>query len=153
MNSVGILNGASSGQAKSINRELIERFRGIQATGRIVLNMQSGSAGSYEMPDMHLEDGDRLVVPFTPETVQVLGAVFNPHAFVFHDNAQVAEYLHLAGGPNREADRKRIYVLRADGTVASRDSDRGFFRADSAVSDFVPGIASSFRKEMFISRR
>jgi len=127
MNLVGILNSPSSGQAISINRELIERFRGIQATGRIALNMQSGSAGSYEMPDMHLEDGDRLVVPFTPETVQVLGAVFNPHAFLFHDNAQVGEYLHLAGGPNREADRKRIYVLRADGTVTSRDSDSGLF--------------------------
>lgn len=127
MASVGVLNSSSGEQAISINRELIERFRGIQATGRIALDIHRSSAGGYELPDMQLEDGDRLVVPFTPETVQVLGAVFNPHAFLFHDNARLDEYLHLAGGPVREADRKRIYILRADGTVTSHDSDAGAF--------------------------
>ncbi len=108
-------------QIESVNRELIDRLRNVRATGRIVLNMETYGAGNYDLPDIGLEDGDGLVVPFTPETVQVEGAVFSPHAFLFGSGATVGKYLQLAGGPNRDADRKRILVLRADGTVISRD--------------------------------
>jgi protein involved in polysaccharide export with SLBB domain len=76
---------------------------------------------------MQLEDGDRFIVPFTPETVQVIGAVYNPHAFLYQDHATEAKYLRFAGGPNRDADRKRIYVLRADGSVSGRDQNGTIF--------------------------
>jgi protein involved in polysaccharide export with SLBB domain len=88
---------------------------------------------------MHLEDGDRLVVPFTPETVQVIGAVFNPHSFLYHDGATVGEYLRLAGGPTRDADKKRIFVLRADGSVISHDSVSGAFSEGFAKLRLHPG--------------
>jgi polysaccharide biosynthesis/export protein len=129
MTSVGgsELNSAASQQVLLINRELAARIRGTRASGRVVLDMHPQSNGDYELPDMHLEDGDRLVVPFVPETVQVLGAVFNPHAFIFHQDAKAGEYLRLAGGPNREADRKQAFILRADGTVSSRDSNSSSF--------------------------
>ena len=119
--------GAAGQQALVLNRELIARLRSVRATGRIVLNMSGNSTGQYELPDMHIEDGDGIQVPFTPETVQVMGAVFNPHAFLFQSNATVGRYLRLAGGANRDADRKRIFVLRADGTVVSRNSDASVF--------------------------
>jgi hypothetical protein len=32
----------------------------------------------------------------------------------------VIDYLREAGGPDRQADRKRAFVLRADGSVVSR---------------------------------
>lgn len=104
------------------NRDILSRVRGTHATGRIVLNLHPDATGVYQFPDMHLEDGDRLVVPFVPDTVQVLGAVPNPHAFIFRKGGTVGEYLRLAGGPNRDADRKHIFVLRADGTVSLLDS-------------------------------
>jgi protein involved in polysaccharide export with SLBB domain len=121
------LSSTASRQIESVNREIIARIRGVRATGRIVLNMKSDRAGRFELPDMRLEDGDGIVVPFTPETVEVEGAVFNPHAFLFESDATVGKYLRLAGGPNREADRKRILVLRADGTVVSRDTKGAVF--------------------------
>jgi protein involved in polysaccharide export with SLBB domain len=119
--------GATGRQTAALNHEQIAHVGSARATGRIVLNMKSDRAGNYELPDLHLEDGDGLVVPFIPETVLVAGAVFNPHAFLFQSNATVGGYLRLAGGPNRNADRKRILVLRADGTVISRDTDSGVF--------------------------
>ncbi len=128
----GVGGGSAPGQQiAELNRELIARLRSARATGRIVLNMKSDRAGNYELPDMHLEDGDEIVVSFTPETIGVEGAVYNPHAFLFESDATVGKYLRLAGGTNRDADRKRILVLRADGTVISRDSNpsplaRGF---------------------------
>ncbi len=114
-------------QTAALNRELVARIRSVRATGRIVLNMKNDRAGHFDLPDMCLEDGDEIVVPFTPETVEVEGAVFNPHAFLFQSGATVGGYLRLAGGPSRYADRKRILVLRADGTVISRVTSASFF--------------------------
>ena len=101
---------------------------------------------------MHLEDGDRLIVPFTPETVQVLGAVFNPHAFIFHQGARAGEYLHLAGGPNREADRKRIFILRADGTVSSHDADSSFLGRGLSQLRLHPGDSIVVPEKACVSR-
>jgi polysaccharide export outer membrane protein len=104
-------------QEQAANREIIARLRSVRADGRVVLNLRQRADGSYELPDMELEDGDRFIVPFEPETVQVLGAVYDPHAFLYRPHATEEKYLRLAGGPNRNADRRRIYVLRADGSV------------------------------------
>ena len=109
-------------QADSVSRELIARVRELHASGRVVLNIVPHSAGLNALPDMHLEDGDHFMVPFVPETIQVIGAVFNPHAFLSTDNARVGEYLHLAGGANREADPRHMYVLRANGAVIGHDT-------------------------------
>jgi len=128
MASVGVVSGPASQQANLINRELIDRIRNARVTGRIVLHTRLDKTGRYDLPDMHLEDGDRLDVPVIPETVQVLGAVMNPHAFIFHPGARASEYIHLAGGTNRDADRKRIVILRADGTtVPTHDANSPVF--------------------------
>jgi protein involved in polysaccharide export with SLBB domain len=126
---VGVASGAGQ-QAVSINGELIARIRQIHATGRVVLDVHPNSMGENALPDMHLEDGDRFVVPFPPETIQVTGAVSSPHAFLYRRGATIGGCLHLAGGPNREADRGRIFVLRADGSVTSRDTRQSVFASD-----------------------
>ena len=118
-------------QAASINRDLIARLRQVRATGRVVLNLGPHSAGENELPDLPLEDGDRLVVPSMPATVQVIGAVFNQNAFLYRGNARVNDYLHLAGGPSREADRGRAFILRADGTVTPRETGQSIFASSS----------------------
>jgi protein involved in polysaccharide export with SLBB domain len=103
--------------------------------------MNPGSTGLDAVPDMHVEDGDELAVPFAPETVQVVGAVFNPHAFLYGRHARVDEYLHLAGGPNRAADRRHMFVLRADGSVVGRDMGNTLFEADLSKLRLYPGDA------------
>jgi protein involved in polysaccharide export with SLBB domain len=118
-------------QAASINRDLIARLRQVRAPGRVVLNLGPHSAGENELPDLPLEDGDRLVVPSMPATVQVIGAVFNQNAFLYRGNARVNDYLHLAGGPSREADRGRAFILRADGTVTPRETGQSIFASSS----------------------
>jgi protein involved in polysaccharide export with SLBB domain len=90
---------------------------------------------------MHIEDGDKLVIPFVPETIQVVGAVFNPHAFLSKSNARVGEYLHLAGGPNRDADSRRMFVLRADGSVVAHDTGYSAFESNFKSLRLYPGDA------------
>jgi polysaccharide biosynthesis/export protein len=139
MASAGTFDSAANQQAISVNRNLIQKIRNIHATGRIVLNMLRGGNDGYELPDMHLEDSDRLEVPFTPETIQVIGAVYDPHAFLYHTGAKAGEYLHLAGSVTRDADKKRIFVLRADGSVANHDSDPRLFAHGFSSLGLLPG--------------
>jgi protein involved in polysaccharide export with SLBB domain len=128
-------------QVAAMNRQLIDRIRSIRVTGRIVLKMSPHSAGLNAIPDMNLEDGDQFKVSFTPETIQVAGAVFNQNAYLYSDHARVGEYLRLAGGPTREADRKRIYVLRADGSVTPYRSGNSIFESDFYQLRLYPGDA------------
>jgi protein involved in polysaccharide export with SLBB domain len=131
----------SGQQIDSVDREMIARIRQVRSAGRIVLKMSPGSIGLDALPDMRIEDGDELVVPFAPETIQVVGAVFNPHAFLYGNHARVEEYLHLAGGPSREADRRHMFVLRADGSVVGRDMGKSLFEADLSKLRLYPGDA------------
>ena len=100
-----------------------------------MLNVSPDSSSASDLPDMALEDGDRLTIPSRPSTIQVIGAVFNQNAFLCSKNARVGKYLRLAGGPAREADRHQIFVLRADGSVVHRQSGNSIF--DSSDLDNV----------------
>jgi protein involved in polysaccharide export with SLBB domain len=56
------------------NNRLIERMRGLQPTGRVVFQL---APDATDLPDIRLEDGDRLLIPPKPTTVGVFGSVFN----------------------------------------------------------------------------
>ena len=72
------------------------------------------------VPDLALEDGDRFIVPRTPSSVTVQGQVYSANAFIFERGKRVHDYLRQAGGPDRLADKKRMFVLRSDGSVYSQ---------------------------------
>ncbi|PWB62250.1 MAG: hypothetical protein C3F14_10145, partial [Deltaproteobacteria bacterium] len=68
--------------------------------------------------DLPLEDGDVLAVPSKSGTVAVTGAVESP-GVVSLDEAKTdpAAYIRRAGGFTENADRKHVYLLKADGTA------------------------------------
>jgi polysaccharide export outer membrane protein len=104
-------------------RSAVERLRTLQPIGRIVLDLKPNSKGVDDVPDIALEDGDRFVVPRVPANVTVQGQVYNANAFVYSPGEHVIDYLKRAGGPDREADKKRMFLLHADGSVVSRQYD------------------------------
>ncbi len=101
-------------------RQAVARLRRIQPMGRIVLSLLPDSRTVDDVPDLVLEDGDRFIVPRTPSSVSVQGQVYNANAFLFERGKRVKGYLHQAGGPDRLADKKRMFVVRADGSVYSQ---------------------------------
>jgi protein involved in polysaccharide export with SLBB domain len=101
-------------------RELVNRLREIRATGRIVLHIDPTGSDIASLPDLPLEDGDRFIVPPVPSTVGIVGAVYDPNSFVYLAHKHAGDYLRTAGGPNRNADKKQIFIIRADGSVVSR---------------------------------
>jgi protein involved in polysaccharide export with SLBB domain len=100
-------------------RATVERLRRIRPIGRIVLNLKPDDSGIDSVPDIPLEDGDRFIVPRVPSNVSVEGQVYSANAFIYVPGKRAKAYLHEAGGPDRQADHKRMFILRADGSVVS----------------------------------
>ncbi len=111
---------------------LVTSMRGVKATGRVVLDIPPQNSGVKDLPDLALEDGDRFVVPSKPSTASVMGMVYNENAFILKPGARVSDYLAKAGGPTRDADTSRIYLLRADGSVLSSQSSSSIFNSFSS---------------------
>ncbi|MEI7967428.1 MAG: SLBB domain-containing protein [Betaproteobacteria bacterium] len=105
---------------------LIARLRTIKAPGRVVLEVPPGARDIKDLPDLPLEDGDRLYVPPAPATVSVFGAVYNENAFLHRSGKKVDDYLRQAGGPTKNADDDAIYLARADGSVVSKSQGGGW---------------------------
>jgi len=123
---------AAQSQRTSATGQLIERLRSLRPTGRVVLQMPPDSR---ELPDLALEDGDRVYVPALPTTVGVFGSVFNAGSFLWSDSRTMDDYLRLAGGPTKGADEASAFVIRANGSVVSNLQSKGWFSARS--SQFV----------------
>jgi protein involved in polysaccharide export with SLBB domain len=111
---------AAQAAAQQQNQNVINSLRQVRATGRIVLEMPVDAKNVSQLPDLPLEDGDRLIVPRIPSTVSVDGAVYNQNSFVYDPSRRVGSYIRLAGGANRDADTSRAYVIRASGSVLSK---------------------------------
>ncbi|WP_047248597.1 SLBB domain-containing protein [Chromobacterium subtsugae] len=107
-------------------RQIAAKMRDIKAEGRVVLEMKDANAQVKDLPDLELQDGDQVEIPRRPGTVNVLGAVYQSNAFIYRPQRSVSDYLTLAGGVVDSGDKSSIYVLRADGTVASSNNGSWF---------------------------
>ena len=130
---------ANAAAAQNSEQNMITRLRQMRATGRIVLEFRSGSSGVDTLPDIQLEDGDHFVVPPVPASVNVVGAVYDQNSFLFEKNRRAGDYLHLAGGPNRDADKNHTFIIRADGSVVSREAESGIWGNEFANLRMNPG--------------
>ena len=75
--------------------------------------------GSNE--DILLKDGDTLVIPETPTTVQVVGAVYNNSGVVYHPGQSIDYYIQHSGDYTPDAARDRIEVIHAGGGLIPAD--------------------------------
>jgi protein involved in polysaccharide export with SLBB domain len=107
-------------------RATLARLRSMKSSGRMVLELEPEASTVDHLPDLTLEDGDRLFVPHRYSTVGVYGAVYTTTNLIFKPGRKLGDYLSLAGGTTRAADTGSAYVLRADGSVYSR-RHAGFF--------------------------
>lgn len=131
-------------QRSAATARLIENLRRVRPTGRVVLQLEPAST---DLPDLPLEDGDRLYVPPRPTTVGVFGSVFNSGAFLLEPGKSIGDFLSQAGGPTRGADAGSTFVLRPNGSVLSQLQRSSFFglvgglngvKAEPGDTIFVP---------------
>jgi hypothetical protein len=89
----------------------------VEAKGRMVVHLDEPAKMKNTPGDIMLEEGDLLIVPTNPQTVQVVGAVLNQSSFVYNPKKDVSYYIEQAGGFGETADEKRVYVLKCDGSA------------------------------------
>lgn len=106
-------------------RTLVSQLRAMRATGRIVLEFRPDSSGLASVPNIPLENGDVFRVPSRPNTVSVVGAVYGQNVYLYNPDRKLDDYIALAGEPNRVADRKHAFIIRADGSIYSRERAQG----------------------------
>ncbi|ABB32412.1 periplasmic polysaccharide biosynthesis/export protein [Geobacter metallireducens GS-15] len=110
---------ATKAALESLQRS-VALLKTAKAEGRLVIRLEQPDAFKGTASDVELMGGDTLEVPPQPHAVSVLGQVYNPTSFIPENNEDVAFYLEKAGGPTRNAEKCDIYIVRADGTVLSR---------------------------------
>jgi len=111
---------------RRIAEERIARFRRMQSTGRIAFGLEPAERSFARLPQITLQNGDRLVVPARPAFVHVFGSVNVEASPLWRPNSRVKDYLKLAG-TTTDADVDNTFVMRVDGTVISADSQGWFF--------------------------
>jgi protein involved in polysaccharide export with SLBB domain len=130
---------ASSAAAAGMEQQLLASLRQMRATGRIVLNFRPASSGINTLPNIALQNGDSFDVPPIPSTVNVVGAVYDQNSFLYQKGLRAKEYLRLAGGPNKDADRRHSFIIRADGEVISYAMTKGPWGNDFDELPMNPG--------------
>ena len=114
-------------------RRLAQKLRTVKAEGRVVLELEDGNAQVKDLPELALQDGDTIVVPRKPGTVDVLGSVFQVNSFIYKPRRTVKDYVLMAGGETANADPSEMYLIRADGTAKS-GRGTGWFRGVSGLT-------------------
>jgi protein involved in polysaccharide export with SLBB domain len=127
-------NQAQGGEALTIGQSLLSQLKSTKAVGRLVIDLSSvmGSpVGSAN--DIMLREGDELIVPKQKQEVTVIGEVQNTTSHFYRENLTRDDYIGLSGGATNKADRGRIYIVRADGSVVSSEN-AGWFRRSGQVA-------------------
>jgi protein involved in polysaccharide export with SLBB domain len=96
------------------------QLKNLRAEGRVVIHLSESEDLKESSNDVTLEGGDVLEIPMHPSVVSVLGQVYNPNSFVFQAGHDIGWYLDKTGGAVADAEKSEMYVVRADGTVFSR---------------------------------
>ena len=128
----------SAAQSLAIGQQLMAQLRETKPVGRLVIDIRKMAKGAKGVPDdVTLRDGDQLLVPKKTQEVTILGEVQSPTSHVFESGLTRDDYIYKSGGTTQKADRKRIYVVRANGDVVSGDRNGWFRRSQS--TDIRPG--------------
>ena len=127
-------------KAMAQKKELIARLKAATVTGRVIIRLAALEKFKGSEYDLELEDGDTFLIPPTPSSVLVMGRVYNANAILYSKDKPLNYYLSKVGGPAENADEKRIYLVRADGSVISRTQESLFgFRWDPDTSRWASG--------------
>jgi protein involved in polysaccharide export with SLBB domain len=127
--------------SNSATQAQLARLSRLQPNGRIALELSPEARTLDALPDVPLENADRISIPPRPGFVTVAGAVANNNAFLWRPGRTAGDYVALAG-LEESADRSQMFILRADGTVSHSNERRGFFGFGNVESQpLQPGDA------------
>jgi polysaccharide export outer membrane protein len=119
----------------------LEQLATKEPVGRVVIHIQKDiKTWKGTTADVTVRDGDELFIPKNPSTILVTGQVFNPTAIGLQSDRSARWYLSQAGGLTPMADKKAVFVVRADGSVISaKNNSTGWWMGDPLSASLRPG--------------
>ncbi len=110
----------------------LDQLQAAAPIGRVVIHVRSDLRSWRNTPtDLPVRDGDVLIIPKSANYVTVTGQVFNPTAVANVSGHSAKWYLGQAGGLTQLADKKAVFVIRADGSVlAAKNNSVDWWEGD-----------------------
>ena len=126
-------------------KQNLQYLKSARAEGRVVTRLTNIEAFTGSKYDIEVMAGDVLEVPQSSNAISVLGRVVNPTNFIALEDHSVNYYLGMAGGTTKDSEVDELYVIRADGSIFSRQQYSslsgligiGFFNETLAAGDAV----------------
>jgi protein involved in polysaccharide export with SLBB domain len=116
----------------------LQRLQNSVPEGRLVIHIsQNIKRWEGTASDVQVRAGDSIYIPKRPGTVLIDGSVYNPTGVTYRPGKNAGWYLAQAGGVNQTANKKSIFVIRADGSVAGNSG--GLFGGGIGSSPMQPG--------------
>ncbi len=123
-------------EAQAAN-DALNRLKTLKPTGRITFGLEPTDRSFNKLPALKLENGDQLVIPNKPDFIHLYGAVNQESSVLWRPGLKVGEYLNRAG-PTESADIDNIFVIRADGSVLSSQTNSWIINSISRA-EVMPG--------------
>ena len=79
------------------------------------------------------------MIPKHPTQVMVTGQVYNPTAVTYVPGKNASWYLNQAGGASELANKRSVFVVKADGSVIGKNSSSGFWHESALSTVLGPG--------------
>jgi polysaccharide export outer membrane protein len=119
----------------------LQQLQANPPVGRVVVRIQSDlRLWRNTAADVPVRDGDVLLIPKKADYVMVNGQVFNPTAVSYRPGRSARWYLSQAGGTTQLANKKAVFVIRADGSVlAAKNNEAGWWSGDPMGGPLRPG--------------
>jgi protein involved in polysaccharide export with SLBB domain len=96
----------------------LHKLQSVPPEGRLVLHISSNvKHWANSSADIQVRAGDSIYIPKRPGVVLVDGSVYNPTGVTYKPGRNAGWYLKQAGGPTETANKKGVFVIRADGSV------------------------------------
>jgi protein involved in polysaccharide export with SLBB domain len=112
--------------------QLLATLRKQPASGRLVISIsQRIEKWENTVNDIELRSGDVLTIPKKPNFVVVTGQVYNSAALTYLPGMSARSYLRQAGGPTEMANKKDIYIIRANGSIVGRGGSRSLWQGNT----------------------
>jgi polysaccharide biosynthesis/export protein len=127
-------NQGQAGQALTIGQSLLTQLESTKAVGRLVIDLDRTLESPHgSTDDVVLRANDQLIIPKQKQEVTVIGEIHSATSHFYRENLTRDDYIDLSGGATRKADRGRIYIVRANGSVVSSENS-GWFRRSGQVA-------------------
>ena len=113
------------------SEKILAELEATEALGRLVIDLDA--ILDQTVDDVTLKDGDLLVIPEYRQEISVVGEIQHPSAHLFNRQLNIDDYIDLSGGANHRADLKRLYIVKADGSVSLPGRSGWFKRRNNRV--------------------